>query len=399
MTAWMWVALALLAALVLGSWCGWRLLQSRNMHLWIGGYLRRRRAPRPEGPVHVMFCFVDHYEPRWGNAGLETQRARVDRWCKDYRELASRHRDADGRPPQHVFFYPEEEYLPEHLDKLASLCRDGFGEIEVHLHHDNDNEANFLSSMSSFCRTLHDVHGALPRDPQTGDLRFGFIHGNWCLDNSRPDGRWCGINNELILLSRLGCYADFTLPSAPSDTQTAMSNAIYYASDDPASPKSHDNGVPVRVGGKASGDLMIVQGPLGLAWRDRKFGVLPRIENSDVRGNCPPTPERVDAWVGAGIHVHGKPDWVFVKIHTHGTQERDMDTLLGDQMDRMHVYLESRYNDGERYVLHYVTARETYNIIKAAEAGLTGNPGAYRDYELPAPPASWAGGRSAPDAT
>ena len=38
--------------------------------------------------------------------------------------------------------------------------------------------------------------------------RFGFIHGNWCLDNSRADGRWCGLNNELILLRELGCYAD-----------------------------------------------------------------------------------------------------------------------------------------------------------------------------------------------
>ena len=39
---------------------------------------------------------------------------------------------------------------------------------------------------------------------------------------SLPDGRWCGLNNELILLRDLGCYADFTLPSAPSrpsDTQ------------------------------------------------------------------------------------------------------------------------------------------------------------------------------------
>lgn len=62
-----------------------------------------------------------------------------------------------------------------------------------------------------------------------------------------------------------------------------------------------------------------------------------------------------------------------------------MDTLLGDAADRMHRHLEQNYNDGKRYVLHYVTAREVYNIIKAAEAGLTGNPHDYRDYELPRP--------------
>ena len=71
-----------------------------------------------------------------------------------------------------------------------------------------------------------------------------------------------------------------------------------------------------------------------------------------------------------------------------------MDTLLGDPMEAMHEYLERQYNDGNKYVLHYVTARETYNIIKAAEAGMDGNPGSYRDYLLPPPQASWAGSRA-----
>ena len=375
------VLLLLIGAAALLSWA----IRARNMQIWLGSYLRRKRPPPVDGPVHVMFCFVDHFEPNWGRVDMATQRARVDRWCRDYRALAGAHRDADGRPPQHSFFYPEEEYVEEHLDKLAQLCADGYGEIEIHLHHDNDTAENFNATIDRFNKLLHERHGALPRDPRTGQLRFGFIHGNWSLDNSRADGRWCGINNELILLRELGCYADFTLPSAPSDTQTKTSNAIYYATDDPLRPKSHDSGVPVRVGGEASGDLMIVQGPLGLNWRERKFGVLPRIENADVRRGCPPTPERVDAWVATGIHVEGRPEWVFVKVHTHGTQERDMDTLLGDAAQRMHEHLERVYNDGKRHVLHYVTARETYNIIKAAEAGKRGDPNTWRDFELPRP--------------
>jgi len=361
------------------------------MQIWIVDYLRRPARPAVAGPTHVMFCFVDHYEPMWGRADEATQAARVDRWCRDYRALASRHRDADGVPPQHCFFYPEEEYVEGHLTKIAALCADGYGELEIHLHHDNDTQANFRATMTRFCTLLHERHGALSRDPVTGALAFAFIHGNWCLDNSRADGRWCGINNELILLRELGCYADFTLPSAPSDTQTAKVNAIYYATDDPARPKSHNRGIDVRVGGSASGDLMIVQGPLALNWRSRRFGVVPRIENSDVRRSGPPTPERVDAWVATGIHVEGRPEWVFVKIHTHGTQERDIDTLLGLEMDAMHTYLEQAYNDGKAYVLHYVTARETYNIVKAAEAGKTGNPNAYRDFHLPPPRSSRLG--------
>lgn len=361
-------------------------IRARNMQIWLAGYLRRRRPVVAQGPVHVMFCFVDHFEPAWGKVDLETQRARVDRWCRDYPLLADAHRDADGVRPQHTFFYPEEEYLEEHLQKIAALCADGYGEIEIHLHHDDDTEENFTATLSRFNALLHERHGALSRDPHTGQLRFGFIHGNWSLDNSRADGRWCGINNELILLRQLGCYADFTLPSAPSDTQTKTINAIYYATDDPLRPKSHDTGEPVRVGGKTSGDLMIVQGPLALNWRERRFGVIPRIEASDVRRAIPPTPARVDDWVGTGIHVEGRPEWVFVKVHTHGTQERDMDTLLGASAHAMHTHLETRYNDGANYVLHYVNAREVYNIIKAAEAGCTGNPNDYRDYALPPPP-------------
>ena len=136
---------------------------------------------------------------------------------------------------------------------------------------------------------------------------------------------------------------------------------------------------------------MLIQGPLGLNWRDRRFGVVPRIENADVRGGQPPTPDRVDAWIRTGVHVEGRPEWVFVKVHTHGTQEADMDTLLGAPADAMHAHLESAYNDGKCYALHYVSAREAYNIAKAAEAGREGNPHDYRDFVLPPPKSSWAG--------
>jgi hypothetical protein len=83
--------------------------------------------------------------------------------------------------------------------------------------------------------------------------------------------------------------------------------------------------------------------------------------------------------------VEGRPEWIFVKVHTHGTQERDTDTLLGEPMDRAFSHLESHYNDGTDWKLHYVSAREMYNIAKAAEAGLAGDPGQYRDHVVPRP--------------
>lgn len=261
----------------------------------------------------------------------------------------------------------------------------GLGEIDIHLHHHDDTEAGLREKLRRFTRTLVDRHDALPVDPKTGQIRWSFIHGNWALDNARPDGIACGVNNELIVLREEGCYADYTLPAAPDPCQTRTINQIYYATDDPHKPKSHDTGERVRVGGKAVGDLMIIQGPLGLMWHSRKFGLIPRIENADIRTSSPPSPKRVDEWIRTGVHVQGRPEWIFVKIHTHGTQERDMDTLLGAPMRRAYEHLQRQYNDGRDWKLHYVSAREMYNIVKAAEAGEPGEPGQYRDYEIPRP--------------
>ncbi|MCS7048476.1 MAG: hypothetical protein NZ483_04185, partial [Verrucomicrobiae bacterium] len=66
-------------------------------------------------------------------------------------------------------------------------------------------------------------------------------------------------------------------------------------------------------------------------------------------------------------------------------QERNFTTGFGEWADRMHAYLQRQYNDGTRYQLHYVTARELYNLVKAAEAGHDGPPRDYRDFLL-APP-------------
>lgn len=364
------------------------LIRKRNMHIWLPAYvwqrLRRRLAPPSvQGPRHILFCFVDHFEPEWRRPAFATALNRVQTWAERYPQLAERHRDADGRAPIHSFFFPEEEYKPEYLDRLARLCRQGIGEMEVHLHHDHDTSDGFRYKLEDFKRKLA-RHNCLPHDKR-GNGRYAFIHGNWCLDNSKPDGSWCGVNDEIQILEETGCYADFTLPAAPDPAQTRQINSIYYATDDPHAPKSHDRGTPARVGQGCAGDLMLIQGVLRLNWKRRTRGIMPKIENSDICASNPPTRDRVDLWVDTGVGVVGRPEWVFIKIHTHGACEADFDTLLGEPMHAMHDYLETRYNDGKDYVLHYVSAREMYNIARAAEDGYQGNPRDYRDYEIQRP--------------
>lgn len=376
------MAYTLLLLVIIGIATFLYILKSKNIDIWFIGYIKTlfRRLDNTDKPIHILFCFADHFEPMWGRPAIQRERARVDRWIETYPTIADQYRDADGIKPQHTFFYPAEEYREEHLEKLAALCRNGYGEIEVHYHHDDDTDQEFRRVVGEFVTTLYTKHGALSEDPDTGKPAWAFIHGNWTLCNSGRDGRWCGIPHELPLLKELGCYVDMTLPSAPSETQTKKINSIYYASDIPGENKSHNDGVDVIYGGTASGDLMLIQGPLMLNWKRRKFGMLPKIESGDIRGDMPLTNDRIDLWVKAGVHVKGMPYWRFVKVHTHGAQENNIETVLAAPIHRMHRYLQEQYNDGKAYILHYVTAREMYNIVKAAEAGHSGNPNDYRNY-------------------
>ncbi len=183
-------------------------LREKNLHTWMGGYARylfdkhvaSRRRPAPNGPRHLLFAVCDHYEPGWGNASREVGDARVRTWTEGYPAMAAPFRDADGHPPRHSFFFPGEQYVPEWLEALADLARGGYGEVELHLHHDGDTHDKLREDIKTYLDLLA-RHGHLSRDPD-GRLRYGFIHGNWCLANARKDGRWCGVDDEIRSCSR-----------------------------------------------------------------------------------------------------------------------------------------------------------------------------------------------------
>lgn len=347
------------------------MFRPRGLHL---KSLIQLLAQRPSAPVdqtrHVFLCIGDHYEPMWGNAAMSVQEERVERWVKEYPKSFDEFKDSRGRCPQHTFFYPAEEYNPTLVERVAELCRRGYGEMEVHLHHDNDTSENLRETLETFKSHLFYEHGMLAQDLD-GQITYGFIHGNWALDNSRPDGRWCGVNDEITVLRETGCYADFTMPSAPSPTQTRTINSIYYAIDDPSQPKSHDTGIEARVGQlPPRKGLLMIQGPLALDWSRKKFGLLPGLDNADLHGRFAPSETRLENWLHAGVGVAGRPDWVFIKLHTHGAKEDNAGTLLGEPMRRFHQMLSDRAARDEHFRYYYVTAREMADLVDQAESGI-----------------------------
>ncbi len=362
-------------------------LKQKQIQRWGIDYARHLVSRASEGrdargTRHLLFSFCDHWEPLFGGTSDEHGDARVEAWATGYPALADGFRDADGVKPQHSFFFPGEHYRPRWLDTLADLSRRGYGEVELHMHHDGDTATSFASDVRRYIGEIAS-HGHLSRGPQ-GQIRFAFIHGNWCLANARPDGRYCGVDNEVALLFELGCYADFTFPAPENDSQPRHVNQIMWPTGDLSARRTYETAERARVGERRTDRMLFVQGPTSLFFK--RGGMPLRIESSALTAHDPATPTRVKGWGDLGISVEGRPEWVFVKMHTHGAPDAEAKSLLADGGRRLHELLAEHYNDGRRWQLHYVTARETFNIASAAMDGKTGNPGDYRDYVLPKPP-------------
>ncbi|MBJ6723682.1 hypothetical protein [Geomesophilobacter sediminis] len=384
------ITLLFLAAFAVCAAVIWIGAEKKGLTYWLPAdllrTLRLARTARHRQVTHLMFAFVDHFEPGNRKAGPEKQAERVAAWINDYPKLAGAHRDSDGIPPQHTFFFPPHYDTQDHLERLVGLCAQGYGEIEMHLHHDRGT-GPWPDDEESLRRKIIDCRESFARLGvfclPDGRKTFSFIHGDWALANSRKGGAHCGVNDELTLLEEAGCYADFTFPVS-NESQPALANTIFYARSGKERPKGYDaTAVPLRAGRKPAPGLLLIQGVIGLRWKSRTHSLRPSIEQSNICAIDSPTPQRIDYWVNKRIHVPGRPDWIFVKVHCHGSREEDRDALIGRTADAMYHYLESAYNDGERYRLHYVSAREMYNIVKAAEDGKQGNPHQYRDYLVP----------------
>ena len=352
-----------------------KLLKYRSLS-WLPRYYYRsfvsERDSRKIPVTDLIVLMVDHFEPsrREGEEGI----IKVADWCREYENVAREFTDADGFHPQHTWFYRYDYPNFKAVNILAECAFNGFGEIEFHLHHGNDTAESFEKTITEGVAWFNKNGAMIGATPQL-ERYFAYIAGNWALDNGRFDDRYSGVNNEIEILARNGCYADFTFPAFGEISQPAQINSIYYATED-GKPKSYNNGVPVSHGGGQQGDLMIIQGPLYIDWSNAY------VEYAALESFAPHKRERCLYWLNAGIYVAGRPEWRIVKLHTHGMQSAVV--FKGDALKKHLSDIEELCNT-RGFRLHYVTARGVYNMIKAAESGETGDPGKCRDFQLPPP--------------
>jgi hypothetical protein len=347
-----------------------------------------RRLPR--GRVHLIFALADHFEPSYlpGRGGVrapyDEQERRMERWCREYPQLLGEWRDHEGRPLTHTYFFPAEQYDRAHLDRLAELCHAGWGEVEVHLHHGAqhpDTAENTRRQLVEFRDLLVTRHRCLSYLDDSLTARYAFVHGNFALANS-AGGRACGVDSEMQILAETGCYADLTLPTgAFHPAQTAKINSLHECALplDQAAP--HRRGHDLRVTRRPTIFPLILQGPLLLDFTRSPRSRFCRVENGAITAPNPPTLHRLRLWKRAAIAVHGRPDWLFIKLHCHSMDMGQQHCLVGEAMQ---TFLRDLVKGAEdRFeILHFVTARELTNIILAACDGREGNPGDYRDYRL-----------------
>lgn len=81
------------------------------------------------------------------------------------------------------------------------------------------------------------------------------------------------------------------------------------------------------------------------------------------------------------MRVLGGPDWLFIKLHAHGMDPCQKDSVIGEPMRKfLQELVQDAHNRKE--TLHFTSAPEMVNIILAACDGREGNPGFYRDYRF-----------------
>jgi hypothetical protein len=338
---------------------------------------------------HVIITVANHFEPGWTPKGgfldKKTQLARLKEYRVRFMKEAGSVVDVDGTHFRHTNFYPAEQYDRDLLDIMSEMQAEGYGEVEVHMHHEGDGPdtpENVERTLVTFRDVLAERHSCLSRMDGNGMPMYAFVHGNLALANS-CGGKFCGVDNEMQILQETGCYADMTLPSAPDESQVSVLNQIYECGNPLDEAVPHRSGVRVKANGRKPTLPLIFTGPLMVNWL-RRSGPwpFPGIDGGQLAANEPMDMARFRRWSAANVTVEGRSDWIFIKLYCHGFFDYDQKATIGDDAQRFFGELVEQSTKRAHHQIHFASAREAFNMVLAAIDGKGGNPNQYRDYRL-----------------
>ena len=186
--------------------------------------------------------------------------------------------------------------------------------------------------------------------------------GRW-ITRSLMNGEWCGLNGEIALLRDLGCYADFTMPSLPSAAKGRVVNQIYWCTNNGDNkPRSFDRGMRATVGGGDQGDLLMINGPIGVRFHGR---LMPRMKKGEIAGYDMPTPSRVRQWFDRAPSIG---DDLFLKLYAHGAPEGNLRPLLNGGLRNLYTWL-AEEADRRGIEIHWTTAWQMYQAAVELTCG------------------------------
>jgi len=162
------------------------------------------------------------------------------------------------------------------------------------------------------------------------------------------------------MLKECGCYADFTFPRPSGASEPAFTNSICFSKTKTNQKKR------AAVKNWPEEDLLIIDGPMGINWRNRRFCLFPRAENGEISARSRFTPHRARLWLDAAPQIEGDTKNLFLKLHAYGAVDSTVRYLFGESgMHDLYAYLEKYSIDNSDLILHYVSAYDMYRKIQA----------------------------------
>jgi hypothetical protein len=284
------------------------------------------------------------------------------------------HSDNFSSIPKLTLACPVLDWADSSVNEIAHICAQGLGEVELLFRAREFDQGSISSCLvtASEKLLLNARHSPGARTSRFCILWDASIFG---------DSRLTSPSAALVeLLRDIGCLVDLSHPDNGCTFQPKPLNSIYTVAHYPPVPRPYNCPSYVAANELPSGYLYVVDGPLDVVWNPRNGELLPRVVTGRIEAGDCPTHNDVSSWCDAGIHVTGRPGWIFVKLILE-TGANSQDVI--ESLDCVFSACGSLFGNGSDSGVIFATAREMYNIVRAAEAGKNGSAAEYRDYLIP----------------